>query len=78
MKSLITKNPGIEYFKQQLNQKLSEIEVDETLLYNETSYDIYIYCVIHYEKQLISDERMPVDEAKAVVETIINKFKTLK
>lgn len=53
-------------------------KVDETLLYNETSYDVYIYCVIHYEKQLLSKERMPVDEAKAVVETIINKFKTLK
>lgn len=53
-------------------------KVDETLLYNETSYDVYIYCAMHYEKQLLSKERMPVDEAKAVVETIINKFKTLK
>ena len=53
-------------------------KVDETLLYNETLYGVYIYCVIHYEKQLISEHRMSVDEAKGMVETIINKFKTLK
>lgn len=34
--------------------------------------------IMSFEKQLFSYHRMPVDEAKGMVETIINKIKTLK
>ena len=51
---------------------------DDEFVEVEVPYDVYIYCVIHCEKQLFSDKRMPVDEAKDMVETIIDKIKTLK